>query len=253
MLALRSILLLLLGIVPGVAQQKKPPEKKEIAKVLYSVPLVAPTGKKSKFYLYGTGIENLSEVKVASGKGTIKIINKGKPAGIPNNYPANKLGNTECEIEVDLPNDATGPLSLVLVSPAGTSEPYSLHVAAEIIAEKEPNDSFKQAMPIASRKPIWGMFQKERDVDVYTFSGNQNQKVHIEVLAAKYGAPTDVILTIYDSEYRTLKIIDDVAGQADPSADIVLPRDGNYFIGLQEANDLGSNRYSYQLKVNIGD
>lgn len=242
-------LLLALLLIPfALLAQPKPPAK-DAPVVQYSTPLFVTPTAKLKVLLRGQKLDTVTEVKSGDAKVTVKILGKGRKAGVPNNYPANKLGDTEFEVELEFAKDhAPDSVALTAVTPAGSSEAYKLIVVSKPVLEKEPNDNFALAQAIALPVTIEGTFSKERDVDVFKFEGKKGQKVKFEILAARLGAPTDALLTLYDDAKGVVAIVDDTGDSPDPILEKTLPRDGMYFIVVIEAADLGGAQFGYRLK-----
>ena len=77
------------------SQDKKQPEKKDSPKVLYAVPLVAMPGEKQKLVVRGKNLAAVKEVKVSgSDDARVKFLT-AKSVGVPNNYPAERIGDSE--------------------------------------------------------------------------------------------------------------------------------------------------------------
>ena len=100
-------------------------------------------------------------------------------------------------------------------------------------------------MPIT----VEGTISKERDVDAYKFEGKKGQKVKFAILAAQLGAPTDILLTLYDDAKAVVGLVDDTGDTSDPTLERTLPRDGTYTLVVIEAADLGGAQFGYRLKV----
>src|SRR4029453_177601 len=104
----RLVLLLLPFLLTSAAisQEKKPPEKKDTPKVLYAVPLVAKPGEKQKIALRGRNLAAVKEVKVAGvADAKVKVLG-AKAVGVPTNYPVDRVGDSEVEVELELPKGA---------------------------------------------------------------------------------------------------------------------------------------------------
>jgi hypothetical protein len=242
------IIPILLGSSLLLAQEKpmKPPGK-DLPKVLYSIPLVVEPGKKIKVMLRGAKLEGITEVKHGDAK--LKITGAAKKSAPPNNYPAAKFGDSECEVELDLPKDfAEEEIELIAIAPGGESK-YKLAIAQGSIREKEPNDSFVQAQEVKLPAVVDGVIGKERDVDLFQFTGKAGQKITAELFAARLGSPADLNLTLYDSAKNVLVQCDDTPESSDPVIAFTLPRDGIYFLGVQESSDLGGAQYGYRLRI----
>jgi len=225
--------------------QDKPKEKpKEQPRALYSVPLVLSQSEKSKVLLRGFKLDTLTEV--TAKEATLKLLNKGKKPG-PNNYPAQKLGDSEAELEVQLSKNFQGDTLELLSNKASF---FKLQIdRTPTLSEKEPNDSFKQAQELTAPCIVTALINREKDVDAYKIVGKAGQLLNVEVQAAKLGAPTDTLLTLYDANQRTLAIVDDVKGHPDPVLNFKFPGDGVYFLSVIEAHDLGGALFPYRLVI----
>src|SRR3954471_4532622 len=83
------------------SQDKNPPEKKDAPKLLYAVPLVAKPGEKQKLALRGKNLAAVKEVKVSgSDAAKVKVLG-AKAVGVPNNYPGERVGDSEVEVELE--------------------------------------------------------------------------------------------------------------------------------------------------------
>ena len=240
--------LLLLTILPSAAQDKKKPSPKIEPRVIFSLPLGATPGKTTKLTLRGSDLDNAKEVKILDGKGSAKILNKGK-AGAPDKNP-DKVGDTQVEIELKLNDKLTGEsVTLVVVTSNGETKPHSILIEPAIL-EKEPNDGFRSAQAITLPTVVEGSIGRAKDVDLFRFEGKIGQKVLAEVLASRHGSPLDAILTLYDAKGEQLAANDDFTKEhRDARIEALLPADGVYFLSLIDAHDSGSNLHVYRLVV----
>jgi hypothetical protein len=221
--------------------QEKP---KEQPRVLYSVPLVLSQAEKSKVLLRGFKLDTLTEV--TAKEATLKLLSKGKKPG-PNNYPAEKLGDSEAVFEVEFPKTFQGDTLELLSTKTAL---FKLQIErTPTVAEKEPNDSFKQAQELTAPCIVTALINREKDVDVYKIVGKAGQLLNVKVQAVKFGAPTDTLLTLYDANQRTLAIVDDVKGHPDPVLNFKFPGDGVYFLSVIEAHDVGGALFPYRLVI----
>lgn len=238
---------------PAASQDKKKSKNKDGApRVLYAVPLAARPGEKQKIALRGRKLDGVKEVKVlGAGGAKAKVLGaKGVPG--PNNYPAERVGDSEVEIEIELPKDAkAGAVKLVAANDKGDSEPYALLLRGDLpaVAEKEENGGFGTAQKVAIPCAIEGTIKGERDVDVFAFAGKKGDKVSVEVQAARFGSPLDGFLMLHDADRRLLATSDDADGSADPMLSVTLPADGTYYISLLDAHDLGGASFGYRMTV----
>jgi hypothetical protein len=169
------------------------------------------------------------------------VVDKQEPA---------KVGDTQVEVEVSLPlGTAARPVAFVVVTPAGESPPHQLLVEDKdaVIAEKEPNNGFRQAQEIRVPQVIDGAVDQAQDVDVFRFRGQAGERLVFEVLAARYGSALDSILTMSDSEGRTLATNDDADASGDSRLEVTLPAAGTYYLSVMDAHDDGGPAHVYRL------
>ncbi len=255
---LLCLLVLPLASAPSVTSQDKKPadaKKEPPPKVLYAVPLVAKPGEKQTLALRGKNLAAVKEVKV-SGAADAKVKVLGaKAVGVPNNYPGDRVGNSEVELELELPKGAKpGAVTLTAVGPGGESNAYTLLVRDDlpVILEKEENGGFDTAQLLTLPCAVEGTIKGERDVDVYKFDGKKGDTVTVDVQAARFGSPVDGFLTVYDTDRKVIASADDVNGSPDPVLTVTLPKDGTYFIALIDAHDLGGANFGYRLVLKKG-
>jgi hypothetical protein len=248
----RLALLFLLVLTPTAPSQDKKDKKDPAPKVFYAVPLVVKFGEKQKLALRGKGLAGVKEVKVGGADGaTVKVLG-AKAVAVPNNYPGERVGDSEVEVELALPKGTkTGEVKLTAVGPTGESNAYAILVrdALPAVAEKEPNDGFDQAQVITLPATVEGTIKAERDVDVFRFEGKKGDKVRIEVQAARFGSPVDAFVTLYDARRAVVDSADDTDGTPDPVLVVTLPKDGAYLVSVIDAHDLGGPNFGYRLVV----
>jgi hypothetical protein len=236
------------------SQDKKPPDAKKEPppKVLYAVPLVAKPGEKQKLALRGKNLAAVKEVKVSGTENAKVKVLGAKAVGVPNNYPGDRVGDSEVELELELPKDVKpGAVKLTAVGPGGESNAYTLLIRDElpVVLEKEENGGFDTAQPITVPCAIEGTIKGERDVDVFKFEAKKGEKVRVEVAALRYGSPVDGYLVVYNAKGNTVGSGDDVTAAPDPGLVMTIPADGAYFITLIDAHDMGGANFGYRLVV----
>lgn len=250
------LLILPFALVPLAGAQQKKKDKDTAPKILYPVPLMARPGEKQRLALRGANLDAVKEVKVEGPAGaTVKVLGAKKVA-VPNNYPANRVGDSEVEIELVLPKDVKpGTVKLTAVREGTESPAYVLPIRDELpaVAEKEPNDGFDAPQPIPVPCAVEGTIKTERDPDVYTFDGKKGDKLRVEVQAARFGSPVDALVSLYDANRRLVEQADDTAGSPDPVLVVPLPRDGTYYLSVIDAHDLGGPNFGYRLVVTKGN
>jgi hypothetical protein len=241
-----------LGVSSGLAQDKKKAAKKAEPRVTMVIPLGAAPGKTTKVTVRGLSLETAREIRFVNKDVKARILGKGK-ADVPDKNPE-KVGDTQLAAEITLPAGlSTGPLSFVVVLPSGETKPHQLLVETElpVVAEKEPNDGFRQAQAVPVPGAVDGVIERPRDVDVFRFEGRKGQRVLLEVLAARYGSGLDSILTLYDSEGREVAASDDLKDSVDSRIEATLPRDGTYYACIIDAHDQGGPEHVYRLSLRI--
>jgi Bacterial pre-peptidase C-terminal domain len=238
-------------------EPKDAAKKKDAPKVLCVAPLAVRPGAKTVVRLRGAGLETATEVRLTDAGPTTKaaIKSKGKADTIKG-FDAKVVGDTQIEVELSVPDDerAGAELGIVVVTPAGETEPRKVPVldAASVVQEKEPNDGFREAQPMEYGKTVLGAIGQEGDVDVFRLNGKAGRSIVAEVRAAKLGSPLDSLLTLYDARGQVVALNDDAPGPdggKDSRLAATFPSDGVYFLALSDANDHGSPVHSYRLVV----
>src|SRR3954454_13281058 len=158
---------LALALVVG---QPKKPEAKNGPQILVAVPLGVAPGGSGKLTLRGLRLEGATAVRLPGGKGAVKLLRKGKVA-VPNTQKPEKVGDTEVQVEVALPADVVEwTVAVEVVTPGGTTT-HNLLVARGVVAEKEPNDGYRQAQALTLPALVDGVIAAPQDVDVFSFHG----------------------------------------------------------------------------------
>jgi hypothetical protein len=245
------LLILPLAVLSSApAQDTKEPKKHPPPKVLYSVPLVVKHGERHKLALRGKNLDAVKEVKVSGADDAKVKVFAAKKAAPGNNQPAERVGDSEVEIELELPKDAKpGAVKLTAIGPGGESNPYTLLIADETpaVAEKEPNDGFDKAQPVPVPSAVEGTIHGDRNPDVFKFDGKKGDRLRIEVQAARFGSPLDALVQVFDADRRLVAATDDTDGTPDPVLAVTLPHDGTYSVTLIDAHDLGGPQFGYRL------
>jgi hypothetical protein len=234
-------------LTAGVSAQEGKPAG---PRILYPIPLVASPGPKVRVVLRGQRLEAVKEVVASDPAVGVTVVSAKKTSG------KGREGDSEVEVELNLPDPPPRGLSLTAVCPGGKSAAYPLPTAGGAlprVAESEYNGGFRTAQLIAVPTAVEGVIRGEKDVDVYRFHGAKGQGVRFEVWSARWGCPTDLALTVYDADGRALATADDGPAGLDPALTVTLPRDGAYFVGVADANDLGGPGWGYRLEIRPDD
>lgn len=246
---MRPSLLSLLLLVPlsvAVAQKKDKP--KDQTKVILAQPFGVAPGKTTKLTLRGLKLENAKEVSVS--KGTIKLLKKGKVA-VPQQMEAASVGDSQVEAELTLPDDVAGDeveVTVVVSDDVKASRKVQIDRTAPV-AEKEPNDGFDKAQVVKIGQTIEASVSRAQDVDVYRFEAKANEKVVIEVFAARWGSALDSFLHLYDGEKQILVTCDDVRDSTDSLIEMTLEKAGTYYVSVTDAHDQGGTLHPYRLVI----
>ncbi len=249
-LLLGSLVIAASSIAP--AQDKKA-DKKDTPRVVVVAPLGIPAGARTRLTIWGVKLDAATEVRFFEPKVMAKIV-KAEKVTVPNQQDPNRIGDSKLQVEVEVPDGiAMSELSFLIVTKTGESPPHKLLVNGEPmpIAEKEPNNGFRQAQAITVPSVIDGSIGSPQDVDVYKIDGTKGQRLVCEVLAARYGSPVDSILTLYHADGKILAINDDHDGSPDSRLEVTLPKNGMYYLSLVDAHDMGGPQYAYRLVVDL--
>ena len=244
---------LALLVLPALAlAQPKQPDPKDAPRVLMALPFGVAPGKATKVTLRGLKLDAAKEVRFEDKavKGTIKLSSKGK-TGVPKDMEAARVGDTQVEIEITVPDGVAGDtVSLVVVTPGGDSMPHKLLLDRTLLVqEKEPNDGFDTAQVVSLGQVILGSIDRAQDVDVYAFEGKAGQRVVVEVHAARYGGALDSFLTLHDKDGQVIASNDDTADSVDSRVEATLPRAGKYFVTVIDSHDSGGALHAYRLSL----
>lgn len=251
---MRRILAAWLGLALLAASAQEPDKNakaKESPVLLMSRPLGVSPGHKGKITLNGLRINDITEV--ISDTPGIKAKQLGKPRSFnpPKNFPKQKTGDGEVDVELELPPGFAGAsVALVAKGPKGVSPPLAISVdPSPAVTEKEPNDSFQQAQPIILPAMISGAINRDRDTDVFRFEGKAGETIRVDVFAARLGSPADLYLSAHDEDRRILATSDDMPGSTDPAISLKIPRNGIYYLSLIESHDVGGPTFLYRVSV----
>jgi hypothetical protein len=230
----------------SLGAEPKPPKPEDLPKIAVAIPMGIVVGTTTKLTLRGVKLDGVTSVQCQAPTAKAKLLNKGSADDIA------RIGKTRAEIEITLPADHPGSTVTVSVTnAAGESNAHRLIVdRAAVLLEKEPNNSFAQAQPIAIGQTVAGAIDKGFDVDVYRFEGKAGQHITAEVVAARFGSALDSLLTLYTGDGQTIAANDDLDGTTpDSRLEASLPRVGTYFLVLVDANDHGGPAHVYRLSL----
>src|SRR5262249_44534638 len=129
------LLILPFALLPHTAAQQKKKDKGTDPKILYPVPLITRPGEKQILALRGKNLDAVKEVKVEGADGAKVKVLGAKKVPVPNNYPGDRVGDSEVEIELELPKSAKpGSVKLTAVRDGADSPAYTLLIRDELPA-----------------------------------------------------------------------------------------------------------------------
>jgi hypothetical protein len=133
----------------------------------------------------------------------------------------------------------------------GASEVRTFHITSfPIIAEKEPNDSPKNAQPVPLNVTIAGAIESG-GIDSFAVTLKKGQRLAAEVEAVRLGGElTDAVLTVLGPNGREILTVDDTPlFHQDPFVALIAPADGTYIVQVRETNYGGGDSDRYILHV----
>lgn len=242
--------LVVLG-VSAFAAPPKPAKKETPPRFTVAWPLGVVPAKTTRLTLRGFKLDTATTVRVHDPKGSARLLGKRKVGARPQDV--GRIGDTEADVEVILSAGYPGrTVTVAPVSDAGEGPGQPLLVErVPVVAEKEPNDGFRQAQRVVLPQEIQGQINRDQDVDLYRFEGRAGQKIILEIHAARYGSALDSILTLYDAGGGILASNDDIPGSTDSRIAHTLPKTGTYYVGVVDANDSGGAGYVYRLSLRV--
>ena len=247
---MKRLLILLLFLPPAFAQEK---DKKETPpKPIFALPLAVTPGKPTKLTLRGQRLDTVTEIRVQEPKSTGKVLGKGRKVGVGNQQSAEVVGDSEIDVEVTVPPEvAGGLLGISLINPGGEGKPCMVAINDDTprVTETEPNDGFKQAMPVTAPVIVEGGFKQGQDADVYRLEAKAGEEFTITVQAKRLGSPTEVLLTLFNADGRAIATGEIKGDNPDPVIHVKISKDGPCLISLMEANDQGGPIFNYRLVV----
>lgn len=254
----RGIILVVFAICSAVAPNRsllvvRAEEKKERPVVKATAPLGIVDGMTVPFYIRGFKLGEITEMKFPELKTSpvFRIKSKGAAPGV-DRIAIDKIGDTYVDFELTLPVDTQpGMTPFVVIGPNGQSEPQKLIVLESIktVAEKEPNDGFGQAQEVMLGHTITGVLKGGQNADVFRFTGEEGQRVKIEVQAAQLGSLLNPFVLLHNSDGQLLMEIDDGPNGQDPVIEITLPKSGRYFLSIQDADATASPMHAYLIRT----
>ena len=230
--------------IAALAEEKKD----EAPRVFALFPIQLTAGEKTTLRLRGVKLKDATEVRVApDAQATLK---EKKDTGVPNGLEAKDVGDNEVAIELT-PPEGCGKLSVEIVTPGGVTKSREVSVFPKdaLVAEKEPNNGFREAQPIEPGKPLRGKIDADKDVDVFRFDAHVGKALTARVIAADAGSLLDPIISLFDTAGHLLATDDDIPGHRDPVLTFTPKTDGPLCLVVNDAHDRGGPWHEYRLEI----
>lgn len=257
-LNVRSIFVVLALFTTAIAigaedKEKKTEKKPEPPRVTVAIPPAVSAGGTNLVRVRGSNLTNVTELHFTNTafRPVLTIKSRSK-ADLPKDADAKKLGDTQVEVELALPaNTLPATNYFVVHSPDGTSEARPLIALPQgsLVAEREPNGSFRQAQPLRVNQSLSGLIKEPNDVDVFRFSGKRGQRVQLEICAAAIGSALDSTVSLLDHAGHAIATNDDTRDNGDSMLEATLPADGDYLISVIDAHEKGGPTHVYLLSI----
>ena len=125
------------------------------------------------------------------------------------------------------------------------------------VAEREPNDTPKQAQPVTLPVMLHGTIAQPGEWDVFAFNGRPGQSIVVETTARRAGSPLDSVVQLRGPGGNVLEVNDDhvdrgqglVTHHADSYVLRELPFEGRYTVHVGDIQGKGSERHTYRLRI----
>lgn len=159
------------------------------------------------------------------------------------------LANRVCQVTLD-PNVSVGMAGVIVGNTAGHSDVLFLLVDdLPSVADNGNNHSTAQAQTITVPSAVDGMCDGTA-FDYYKITAKKDQRVSIEVVAARMASTLDAVVRLLDPAGQELLIADDDASfGADCRFAFKIPADGEYLLEVRDNQFRSGGRY----RLRVGD
>ncbi|HNQ24342.1 MAG TPA: hypothetical protein PKK06_14745 [Phycisphaerae bacterium] len=149
---------------------------------------------------------------------------------------------------------------------SGTETSNIVAYAVDALAaspEKESNDTLETAQAIRTPRIIDGRIGAPGDLDLYSFKGESDEEVVVEVIARRVRSPLDALVRLLDASGNVVAWNDDyehkdgflhtssglLTHAADSYLRTRLPAAGTYCVQVSDAQARGGKGFAYRLRV----
>jgi len=161
-------------------------------------------------------------------------------------------------LTLDVPADAPAVLPVQVEHHGVLSNRCWLSVDEfDAVEEKEPNDTAEQAAPLQVPAAVNGRIQQPGDVDCFRITAEKDQRLVVDVMGRRLGAPLDSIVSLRNAQGRDVAENDDtvderfplVTHHADSYLDYTFTAPGEYVLRLRDVQSQGGQPWAYRLLV----
>ncbi|MBC8353010.1 MAG: PPC domain-containing protein [Planctomycetes bacterium] len=208
--------------------------------VSFTSPSAVQPGQTIELTLHGTKLDDPLQVWTSF---------PAKVELVPGAADAKDQTTRVCKVTID----AAVPVGiggLIVGSPTGVSD-VALVMVDDLpsVADNGKNHAIDQAQAVTIPAAIDGTADGT-NFDFYKFTGKKDQRVSLEVVAARVGTPVDSVVRLLRPDGGELLLVDDdESSGADARFSLTLPADGDYVVELHDNQYRGGGRY----RMRIGD
>jgi len=175
-------------------------------------------------------------------------------------YPLGWIRGEQLELELVGQNLGAGTTTVTVPDDAKTSWLTRLELDGQLtnMIQRETSDlaeylEVDKGDPTARELPAVfnGRIDAAGNVDTWWFEATKDEKIELEVRAARLGSPLDSVLTVLDAEGKELGQADDQGGgQPDAKLTFTAPADGKFQLQLRDRfAQRGGPEFAYRVVV----
>ncbi|MCA9125008.1 MAG: PPC domain-containing protein [Planctomycetaceae bacterium] len=208
--------------------------------VSYTLPSAVRPGQTTELTLHGAKLDDPLQIWT-SFPAKVEIV--------PGAADAKDQKSRVCKVTIDsaVPVGIGG---IVVGSPTGVSD-VALVMIDDLAsaADNGANHAIDKAQVVTIPAAIDGTADGT-SFDFYKFVGKKDQRISLEVVAARVGTTLDSVVRLLRPDGSELMLVDDDESVgADSRLSLMLPADGDYFIELHDNQYRGGGRY----RLRVGD
>jgi hypothetical protein len=235
-------------LLAGFLQCQGSPETKVIH------PLSTRHGELTKFQIIGLDLPEGTKIRFPGNEHKIlRCFHSRTPFKVPDKMDKLVTGDTAFTLELTVPHGfAANFIPFYLETDAGKTATLNIRVDDGIVPEKEDNNGFDSAQPIAPNCILQGSIHRKQDVDTFAFDGKAGHVIDARIHANTVGSAMDPFLYLYDSGGHILAEDDDSGGKRDAWISYQLAKDGKYYLAVLDAHDFGDRQtHPYLLETKL--